>query len=83
LAGLQAGLAMPSANHDEDYFTDATAFDITREPSPHATFGTPGAWARLADPRCTRGSADQGSVVGFVLEGELELGAIGDRPALV
>ena len=31
-----------SANQDEDYFTDATAFDITREPSPHVTFGSPG-----------------------------------------
>ena len=30
-----------------------------------------------------RGAADLGSVAGFVLEGELELGAIGDRPALV
>jgi hypothetical protein len=30
-----------------------------------------------------RGAADLRSVAGFVLEGELELGAIGDRPALV
>ena len=30
-----------------------------------------------------QGAADLGSLAGFVLEGELELGAIGDRPALV
>jgi cytochrome P450 len=31
-----------SANQDEDYFTDPTAFDVTREPNPHVTFGSPG-----------------------------------------
>jgi cytochrome P450 len=31
-----------SANQDEQYFTDPTAFDITREPGPHVTFGSPG-----------------------------------------
>jgi cytochrome P450 len=31
-----------SANQDERYFTDPTAFDITREPNPHVTFGSPG-----------------------------------------
>ncbi|HVW44709.1 MAG TPA: cytochrome P450 [Amycolatopsis sp.] len=31
-----------SANQDEQYFTDPTAFDITREPNPHVTFGSPG-----------------------------------------
>jgi hypothetical protein len=31
-----------SGNQDEDYFTDPTAFDITREPNPHVTFGSPG-----------------------------------------
>src|ERR1035438_10405685 len=30
-----------------------------------------------------QGAADLGSLAGFVLEGELELGPIGDRPALV
>jgi cytochrome P450 len=31
-----------SANQDEDYFPHPTAFDITREPNPHVTFGSPG-----------------------------------------
>jgi cytochrome P450 len=31
-----------SANQDERYFTDPTKFDITREPNPHVTFGSPG-----------------------------------------
>ncbi|HEX3790933.1 MAG TPA: cytochrome P450 [Pseudonocardiaceae bacterium] len=31
-----------SANQDERYFTDPTAFDITREPNPHVSFGSPG-----------------------------------------
>jgi cytochrome P450 len=31
-----------SGNQDEQYFTDPTAFDITREPNPHVTFGSPG-----------------------------------------
>jgi cytochrome P450 len=31
-----------SANQDEQYFTDPTAFDITREPGPHVAFGSPG-----------------------------------------
>jgi cytochrome P450 len=31
-----------SANQDEKYFTDPTAFDITREPNPHVSFGSPG-----------------------------------------
>ncbi len=33
--------------------------------------------------RPARGAADLGSVAGFVLEGELELGAVGDRPVLL
>jgi cytochrome P450 len=41
-AGDKVVLWYRSANQDEDYFTDATAFDITREPSPHVTFGSPG-----------------------------------------
>ena len=31
-----------SANQDEEYFTNPTGFDITREPNPHVTFGSPG-----------------------------------------
>ena len=31
-----------SGNQDEQYFTDPTAFEITREPNPHVTFGSPG-----------------------------------------
>jgi cytochrome P450 len=31
-----------SANQDEKYFVDPTAFDITREPNPHVSFGSPG-----------------------------------------
>ncbi|MCW2945733.1 MAG: putative cytochrome [Actinoallomurus sp.] len=31
-----------SANQDEEYFADPTAFDITREPNPHVSFGSPG-----------------------------------------
>ncbi|MCW2900147.1 MAG: putative cytochrome [Streptosporangiaceae bacterium] len=31
-----------SANQDEKYFADPTAFDITREPNPHVSFGSPG-----------------------------------------
>jgi cytochrome P450 len=31
-----------SANQDEGYFPDPTAFDVTREPNPHVTFGSPG-----------------------------------------
>jgi cytochrome P450 len=31
-----------SANQDEDHFTCPTAFDVTREPNPHVTFGSPG-----------------------------------------
>jgi cytochrome P450 len=31
-----------SANQDERHFTNPTAFDITREPNPHVTFGSPG-----------------------------------------
>ena len=31
-----------SGNQDEDHFSDATAFDISREPNPHVTFGSPG-----------------------------------------
>ena len=43
-----------------------------------------GDWPRkLADLTASRGAVDLGSVLGFVLERELELGAIGDRPALV
>jgi cholest-4-en-3-one 26-monooxygenase len=29
----------PSANHDEDVFTDPFRFDVTRHPNPHVTFG--------------------------------------------
>jgi cytochrome P450 len=31
-----------SGNQDEKYFTDPTAFDVTREPNPHVSFGSPG-----------------------------------------
>ncbi len=31
-----------SANQDEAYFEDATAFRVTRDPNPHVTFGAPG-----------------------------------------
>jgi hypothetical protein len=31
-----------SANQDEKYFADPTAFDVTREPNPHVSFGSPG-----------------------------------------
>jgi hypothetical protein len=31
-----------SANQDQKYFADPTAFDITREPNPHVSFGSPG-----------------------------------------
>jgi hypothetical protein len=31
-----------SGNQDERYFTDPTAFDVTREPNPHVSFGSPG-----------------------------------------
>src|SRR5947209_1644677 len=46
--------------------------------------GTAADWPRkLAHSTRKRGAAGLGSVAGFVLEGELELGAVGDRPALV
>jgi cytochrome P450 len=31
-----------SANQDEQYFADPTAFDLTRAPNPHIAFGGPG-----------------------------------------
>jgi cytochrome P450 len=31
-----------SGNQDEKYFADPTAFDVTREPNPHVSFGSPG-----------------------------------------
>jgi hypothetical protein len=41
-AGDKAVLWYRSANQDEDHFPDATAFDVTRAPNPHVTFGSPG-----------------------------------------
>ena len=32
-------LLYPSANRDEDVFTDPFRFDITRHPNPHLAFG--------------------------------------------
>ena len=43
MAGQRVGLFYASANHDEDVFTDAHAFDITRDPNPHLAFGGHGA----------------------------------------
>ncbi|HWU33323.1 MAG TPA: cytochrome P450 [Marmoricola sp.] len=42
-AGQRVGLFYASANHDEDVFTNAHAFDITRDPNPHLAFGGHGA----------------------------------------
>src|SRR6202034_4223247 len=36
-----------SGNQDEDHFSDATAFDVTREPNPHVTFCSPRPHHRL------------------------------------
>jgi cholest-4-en-3-one 26-monooxygenase len=41
--GDRVGLYYASANHDEDVFTDAHNFDITRDPNPHLSFGGHGA----------------------------------------
>ncbi len=41
--GQRVGLFYGSANYDEDVFTDAHAFDITRSPNPHLAFGGHGA----------------------------------------
>ena len=38
-AGQRVALFYASANHDEDVFTDAFTFDITRDPNPHLSFG--------------------------------------------
>ena len=38
-AGQRVALFYASANHDEDVFTDAFTFDITREVNPHLAFG--------------------------------------------
>ncbi|MEV7398172.1 cytochrome P450 [Aeromicrobium sp. NPDC092404] len=38
-AGQRVALFYASANHDEDVFTDAFTFDITRDPNPHLAFG--------------------------------------------
>ncbi len=37
--GQQLMLFYPSANRDEDIFTDGQAFDIRRQPNPHVAFG--------------------------------------------
>jgi cholest-4-en-3-one 26-monooxygenase len=37
--GQQLMLFYPSANRDEDVFTDGDAFDIRRQPNPHVAFG--------------------------------------------
>ncbi|GAA3512593.1 cytochrome P450 [Aeromicrobium panaciterrae] len=42
-AGQRVALFYASANHDEDVFTDAFTFDITRDPNPHLAFGGHGA----------------------------------------
>jgi cholest-4-en-3-one 26-monooxygenase len=41
--GQRVGLFYGSANYDEDVFTDAHTFDITRSPNPHLAFGGHGA----------------------------------------
>ncbi|WP_256788612.1 cytochrome P450 [Frankia sp. AvcI1] len=41
-AGDKVVLWYRSANQDEAYFDDATAFRVTRDPNPHVTFGAPG-----------------------------------------
>jgi cytochrome P450 len=38
-AGQKVTLWYPSANRDEEVFTDPFRFDIAREPNPHITFG--------------------------------------------
>lgn len=38
-AGQQVVLMYPSANRDEDHFTDADSLDVTRHPNPHIAFG--------------------------------------------
>ena len=37
--GQQLMLFYPSANRDDDVFTDGQAFDIRRQPNPHVAFG--------------------------------------------
>jgi cytochrome P450 len=39
-AGDRVVMWYPSANYDEEVFDDPFAFDITREPNDHLTFGT-------------------------------------------
>jgi cholest-4-en-3-one 26-monooxygenase len=41
--GDRVGLYYASGNHDEDVFTNADKFDITRDPNPHLAFGGHGA----------------------------------------
>ncbi len=38
-AGDRLALLYPSANRDEDVFTDPMTFDVTRDPNPHVAFG--------------------------------------------
>ncbi|MXP19916.1 cytochrome P450 [Gordonia sp. HNM0687] len=42
-AGQRVGLFYSSANYDEEVFDDPFAFDITRDPNPHLSFGGNGA----------------------------------------
>jgi len=41
--GERVGLFYASGNHDEEVFTDAHVFDVTRDPNPHLAFGGHGA----------------------------------------
>lgn len=41
--GDRVGLFISSANYDETVFTDPFAFDVSRNPNPHITFGGRGA----------------------------------------
>jgi cytochrome P450 family 142 subfamily A polypeptide 1 len=38
-AGQKLMMLYPSANRDEDHFTDPATFDITRSPNDHVAFG--------------------------------------------
>ena len=69
-----------SSGHSAVAVPTLGAYDARQGHLGTATVSTPEAGA-LNPP--ARGAADLGSLARFVLEGELKLGAIGDRPALV
>jgi hypothetical protein len=82
---VQYDRARQNLDRHPDYILAACA-GIVPGGSPAA--GAIQAWqqdwpGKLAATTRQHGKADLGSVAWFVLEGELELGAIGDRPALV